>query len=44
MQMLIFTIIFLEFVGYLFVRQCVNVIEFFAGCASTLVPLGRDSP
>ncbi|BGO93196.1 hypothetical protein NBRC10512_007551 [Rhodotorula toruloides] len=29
--MLIFTIIFLEFVGYLFVRQCVNVIEFFAG-------------
>ncbi|GJN92695.1 hypothetical protein Rhopal_005730-T1 [Rhodotorula paludigena] len=28
---LIFAIIFLEFVTYLVVRQCVNVIEFFAG-------------
>lgn len=31
---LIFFIIFLEFVAYLLVRQAVNTIEFFAGCAS----------
>lgn len=31
---LIFSIIFLEFVAYLLVRQCVNLMEFFAGCPS----------
>lgn len=31
-QAIIFTVIFLEFLGYLLVRQLVNVIEYFSAC------------
>lgn len=34
-QGLIFTVIFLEFLGYLIVRQLVNVIEYVSACESS---------
>lgn len=37
-QALIFSVIFLEFLGYLIVRQLVNVIEYVSACQFELVP------